>query len=267
MRNVVLASLLAILVCPLVHAAPVTTRLNLGELQLVAQLPEELPQRVMGLAYDGQKFWVPIYLGRGVYATLDRTALVWTIVNDEQRHRAIRDVAGAYQSPGAICFANEGLWIAGAYGESFGMIDQQDWKIKRIFKGKQRADRASQFYSSMAFDGRHLWIVWHWFRYDLPTSDTQLLLKIDPETGKVVAEYPVPPGTRPDGVHGLTWDGSMLWHAKDNRLSAIDPTTGQVTASYRLNEIKRPSGLAWDGEALWIVQFDGKIWRLPFFAE
>ena len=267
MTKVLLTVLLAIVVCPLVHAASVTSRPNLGELQLVAQLPEELPQRVMGFAYDGEKFWVPIYLGRGLYATLDRTALVWTIVNDAQRHRTFRDVAGAYQSPGAICFANGELWIAGTYGESFGMIDRQNWKIKRTFKGKQREDWASQFYSSMAFDGRHLWIVWHWCRYDLSTSETQLLLRIDPETGKVVAEYPVPPGTRPDGAHGLTWDGSMLWHAKDNQLSAIDPTTGQVTASYRLNQIKRPSGLAWDGEALWIIQFDGKIWRLPFFAE
>ena len=159
---------------------------------------------------------------------------------------------------------NGKLWIAGAYGKSFGSIDINTWKIDRLFKHMQRADKASQFYSSMAYDGSHLWIVWHWFRYDRPTSHTQLLLKIDPETGNVVAEYPAPAGSRPDGTHGLTWDGSRLWHAKGNRLSAIDPATGNILAEYYLSELKRPSGLAWDGQALWIAEFDGKIWRLPF---
>jgi hypothetical protein len=40
-----------------------------------------------------------------------------------------------------------------------------------------------------------------------------------------------------------------------------------VIAQYDLGrEIKRPSGLAWDGQALWIAQFDGQIWRLPFLT-
>jgi hypothetical protein len=49
---------------------------------------------------------------------------------------------------------------------------------------------------------------------------------------------------------------------KDSRLSAIDPATGMVTAQYVLEQIARPSGLAWDGEALWIVEFGGAVWRL-----
>ena len=51
---------------------------------------------------------------------------------------------------------------------------------------------------------------------------------------------------------------------KDNRLSSIDSSTGELTATYILDQIKRASGLAWDGEALWIAEFDGNIWRLPF---
>ena len=49
---------------------------------------------------------------------------------------------------------------------------------------------------------------------------------------------------------------------KDSRLSAIDPSTGEVTARYNVSRIKRPSGLAWDGETLWVVEFDGFVWRL-----
>jgi hypothetical protein len=264
MRNVLLASLLAILTCSIANATSPRNRIHPGGLQLVAQLPKELPQRVKGFAYDGKKLWATVYLGRGRYAILDPSTLLWEISSDEQQHRPIAKVSGSFESPGAICFANGALWVAGAYGDSFGLIDTQNWTIQRMFKGKQREDVASQSYASMTFDGNHLWIAWHWFRYNMLRSQTQLLLKVDPETGKVVAEYPAPSGTRNDGTHGLTWDGTQLWHAKDNRLSSIDPSTGQVTAQYVFDELKRPSGLAWDGQALWIAEFDGKIWRLSF---
>lgn len=263
MRNLLLASVVAILTCSFANAGPSPDRINPAGLQLVAQLPAELPQRTLGFAYDGQKLWVAIYQGRGVYATLDPSTLLWQISSNTHQHKAIAEVAGTFQSPGAICFVNGALWIAGSYGDSFGSIDTRDWTIQHIFKAKQRVDVASQSYSGMAFDGTHVWIAWHWFRYDLPVSETQLLLKIEPDTGNVVALYPAPPGSRPDGTHGLTWDGSRLWHAKGNRLSSIDPSTGQVTAQYTLNQIERASGLAWDGQALWISEFDGKIWRLP----
>jgi hypothetical protein len=90
------------------------------------------------------------------------------------------------------------------------------------------------------------------------------LLKVEPKSGIVIAEYPLPPGTANDMTHGLTFDGSLLWHAKDNKLSSIDPATGQMIAQYTLSQIKRVSGLAWDDQALWISEFNGKIWRLPF---
>jgi hypothetical protein len=80
----------------------------------------------------------------------------------------------------------------------------------------------------------------------------------------VIEQFPAPPGTPNDGTHALTWDGTTLWHMKDNRLSAIDPATGQITAQYAINGLRRPSGLAWVNNALWIAEFEGKIWRLPF---
>ena len=263
MRKILFASLLALLVTPLTNAGYSPASVNLGELQLVAQLPAELPQRITGFAYDGEKLWATLYMDGGRYATLDPSTLVWTISSDASQHKAIAKVSGRFASPGAICFANGALWVAGAYGESFGSIDTRTWEIQRMFKGQQRDDWASQAYSSMVFDGNYLWIAWHWVRYELPVSETQLLLKVDPTTGKVVAEYPAPAGTRPDMTHGLTWDGSRLWHAKDHQLSAIDPATGTVTAQYTFNQLDRPSGLAWDGKALWIAEFNGRIWRLP----
>lgn len=270
MRTFLLACVFALLcVCPCANAATPPASPDFNGLKLVTRLPAELPQRIMGLSYDGQKLWAMVYLGQGQFATLDPASLEWQVSSEAKQHAAIRAAAGRpYGSPGASCFVNGKLWIAGAYGASYGVIETSDWTIERLFKVKHRPNSSgSQFYSSMAYDGSHVWIVWHWFRYRLPTSETQRLLKIDVQTGNVVESYPAPAGTRTDGTHGLTWDGSRLWHAKDNRLSAIDPATGTVIAEYKLDsQIERPSGLAWDGGALWISQFDGKIWRLPFLT-
>jgi hypothetical protein len=235
-----------------------------GELKLVAHLPPELPQRIMGLAYDGEKLWATLYLGRGRYARLDPSTLSWELDEQIEHYRVLAQVAGAFSSPGGICFAGDRLWITGAYGESFGSIDRQTWKVEQLFKGYQRKDKGSQSYSSVAYDGNHLWIAWHWFKYDLPIMQTQLLLKVDPETGKVIDQFPAPGGSRSDGTHGLTWDGARLWHMKDNKLSSIEPSSGEITSQFVLEGIKRPSGLAWADNALWIAEFEGKIWRLPF---
>jgi len=219
----------------------------------------------MGLAYDGEKLWLPIYHGEGLYATLDPATLMWGTTDEREHYKAIASVAGSFQSPGSICFVNGVLWITGSYGDSFGSIDMQTWKVKQLFRRRQRNDeQASQAYSSVAYHGNHLWIAWHWFRYDLPVSQTQRLLKVDPESGKVVAQYPAPAGTRNDVTHGLTWDGTRLWHVKDNRLSSIEPSTGEMTAQYVIRGLKRPSGLAWANGALWISEFGGRVWRLPF---
>jgi hypothetical protein len=68
-------------------------------------------------------------------------------------------------------------------------------------------------------DGANVWVALHWLKHALPVSTTQVLLKLDPADGKVLAQYPLPGGTRNDMTHGLTWDGLRLWHIKDNKLS------------------------------------------------
>lgn len=233
----------------------------------VSQLPSDLPQRVTGFAYDGQKLWTTIYLGKGAYATLDPDTLNWNSSSTPAARAVIAEVAGDFKSPGGICFVNGKLWIGGSYGGSYGSVDPNQWKVEQLFKVKQRHDRGTQSYSSLAYDGSNIWIAWHWTRYDLAQSQTQLLLKVNAATGEVVATYPAPAGTGTDLTHGLTWDGTNLWHIKDNRLSRIDPSTGFVVSTYFLPQVYRPSGLAWVNDSLWISEFYGKIWRLPFMRE
>ena len=169
-----------------------------------------------------------------------------------------------FESPGGVCFANERLWIGGSYGQSFGSIDMFSWQIDRVFKRMQRADTASQAYAGLACHGNNLWIAWHWFKYDQPVSRTQLLLQVDPATGNVLAEYPLPAGTRNDMTHALTSDGEKLWHMKDQTLSAIEPSSGMITGQFIIEGVRRPSGLAWVKGSLWISEFNGRIWQLPF---
>ena len=264
MRNVLLTSAIALLfILSCVNAGSSSSSPALHGLQLVAQLPPEVPQRIKGFTYDGEKLWAAIYQGKGVYVTLDPLTLQWTVRDGDKQRRAITQVSGTINSPGAICFVDGKLWVAGGAVQSLGLIDTYDWKVERILNDKQHEENyRSGSYSSITYDGTNLWTAWHWCKYDIPASETQRLRKIDPDTGAVIAEYPLPPGTANDLTHGLTWDGSRLWHAKDNRLSAIDPTNGGVIAQYKLPNVKRPSGLAWDGSALWIIEFDGKVWRL-----
>lgn len=266
MKNLLLLSMTALILSltPVAIVAQDSSP-NPGALKLVAQLPPELPQRVMGFAFDGEKLWATVYHGEGRYATLDPTTLTWNAKLKRDHDDLIGRVANRRTSPGGICFGQGKLWMSGSYGVSIASIDTQTLKVEELVNGKRLQDHsASQSYASIAFDGNYLWVVWHWFRYNLPLSQTQLLLKVDSQSGEVLAEYPAPGGTRNDVTHGLAWDGTRLWHIKNNRLSSIDPVTGLVTARYRLDHLNRPSGLAWVKNSLWIVEFDGKVWQLPF---
>jgi hypothetical protein len=119
-------------------------------------------------------------------------------------------------------------------------------------------------YSSLAFDGENLWIAYHCFDYDMPPGQAQLLLALDRATGKVIKTWPAPVGTATDAAHGLTWDGRFLWHGKGNRLCKVDPQSGKIKAEYRLPGVERISGLAWHNNRLWIIEFKGTLWQLPF---
>jgi hypothetical protein len=238
--------------------------LSAFELKQVSQIPAEIPQRITGMAFDGERFWFAVYLSQGHYATYDPRNEEWKYSDNETQHQVTRRISQPFASASGMAFVGKTLWLGGSYDESFGSINTDTWLVEKHFVQKVRPDLpGGQSYSSLAFDGTNLWAAWHGLAYKLPTSETQLLLKIDPETGNIMDTYPLPAGSKPDMVHGLTFDGEKLWHMKDKRLSAVD-LNGKVLSQITLKDINRPSGLAWDGKSLWIVEFYGKLWKLSF---
>lgn len=259
MRNLIIIFLLS---SPFLVNAQKTPIMS--ELKQVAQLSSNIPQRVEALAFDGEKLWFALYLGKGRYATFNPATNEWKYSDLEEQHKAIRQITQPFNSAGGMVFTKNKLWLSGSYGEMFGSINLETWQVEKEFKQKLRKDlKNSQSYADMTFDGTYIWMAWHLFDFRLADSDVQKLLKIEPESGKVVENFPLPIGTRNDATHGLTWDGETLWHIKDNKLSAINSSNGKIIKQYVLKSLKRPSGLVYDGKNLWIVEFDGKLWSLP----
>jgi len=82
--------------CSSVSAASVNLGPDLEQLKFVTQLTPEVPRRVSSIAFDGEKLWVGIYQGNGIYATLDPSSLQWTIGNQRKSREAISDVSGSF---------------------------------------------------------------------------------------------------------------------------------------------------------------------------
>ena len=60
-------------------------------------------------------------------------------------------------------------------------------------------------------------------------------------------------------VHGVTFDGSNVWFASDDRLISVDPETGKVTKE--LEGVPSNAGTAFDGRYLWQIGA-GKIRKI-----
>lgn len=222
--------------------------------------------KVAGMTYHDGKLWASLFQGRGRLATWQQGMKGWALTNDDDLHAAVREAAGSYGDPSGICFYRGNLYIGGHYGDSIGAISPKEgWHAMQTFPGKYKDSENGQDYAAMAVGRDCIWIAWHWLEYDLPARETQLLLKMHPHTGRILAEFPLPPGMRNVPNHGLAVRGGPeLWHITDQALSAIDTSTGAVTAQYHVPKIERPFGLAQYQGSLWIAEDNGALWELPF---
>ncbi|MCX2721749.1 DUF6923 family protein [Roseibium salinum] len=65
---------------------------------------------------------------------------------------------------------------------------------------------------------------------------------------EILREYGPFPGV--DGVHGVSFDGNLVWFATGERLNALDPETGETM---RLLDVTADAGTAFDGTYLYQI--------------
>ena len=237
---------------------------DIEKMKTVSKLPPEVAQRANALAFDGEKFWIPLYAARGQIVTFDPRTETWDTSQDPKLAAAAVRLFGRTASPGGLTFADGKMWFANAYGDSFGWLDTSDPEKSLKYERTIRADfENGQAYTDLAFDGIYIWASWKAADYNLVDRfKTQLLLKIDPDTGEIASTHQILFGGLSDGAHGLAWDGESLWYGFGNSLRALD-RTGKELAKYSVKGVSRIAGIAWDGDALWLIEFTGKLWKLP----
>jgi len=236
---------------------------DIKNLKLVIQ--PQRGMRISGLTHYKRSLWASLSHGKGRLATWAPGMRGWKLTTDDQLHAAVRNAAGSYGSPSGLCFYRGNLYIGGSYGDSIGVISPKDgWTLMKTFPGKHKDDENSQAYAAMAPGRNCVWIAWHWYKYDYPEEKTQRLLKMVPDTGKIIGDFPLSSGDPKVPSHGLAYGGYGLWHIKDQQLSGIDTSAGTVKVTYRLPQIKRPFGLASYQKSLWIAEDNGALWQLPF---
>ncbi|MCA6112555.1 Vgb family protein [Bradyrhizobium cenepequi] len=68
---------------------------------------------------------------------------------------------------------------------------------------------------------------------------------------EIIREYGPFPGV--DHVHGLTYDGKLVWFASGERINAMDPASGDTVQSI---EVPAHAGTAFDGQHLFQIAED-----------
>jgi glutamine cyclotransferase len=98
-------------------------------------------------------------------------------------------------------------------------------------------------HAGTAFDGKHLYQI----------AENQIL-KIDPQTGEVLATIPAPGG---GGDSGLAWAEGTLWvgQYRERKIHQIDPETGAILRTIQSNRFV--TGVTWVGNDLWHATWEG----------
>lgn len=173
-------------------------------------------------------------------------------------------------APNGLQATSEGLWILDQETNKVSLVRWTDGHVIREFATE--TDRGS----GITFDGSALWTA---------STYNRLLLRIDPQSGKTLKEFPSPGsglvkwGTRnehstPTGAHGLEYLRDELWVAvpPSATIYVVNPGSGAVLRSFPAPGV-RPHGIGWDPDgSLWCAESnyrsffkmspkDGKILR------
>ncbi|HUN25275.1 MAG TPA: hypothetical protein VMU67_03135 [Steroidobacteraceae bacterium] len=130
----------------------------------------------------------------------------------------------------------DGRYVWFASGDQLSALDPASGATQRAI------DVAS--HAGTAFDGEHL--------YQIAESR---ILKIDPNTGQVVATIPAPGG---GGDSGLAWADGTLWvgQYRERKIHQIDPATGAILRTLESNRFV--TGVTWIEGDLWHGSWEGE---------
>lgn len=111
----------------------------------------------------------------------------------------------------------------------------------------QKFDFEAKHIGGVAFDGKNVWVSFQ------PREGKGSLLCLDRTSGAVlreIASFPVGTGT--------AWDGAHIWQIGDGLIHCVDPETGSVLRTIPLPAEGFCTGLAFDGECLWVGSYEGR---------
>ncbi|KPJ55155.1 hypothetical protein AMJ47_01405 [Parcubacteria bacterium DG_72] len=137
-------------------------------------------------------------------------------------------------------------YCPGDLEDKFGYIYPAEDETRRVIK-KIVGGIPISFGWSLGWDGKYLWKFKH--------AGGGNLMKIDPESGEIIAFFPNP-GIAQD--HGIVFDGGSLWINDFSSLKVfeIDPESGKTLSFFEIPEMGcGASGIAWDGEYLYLVNW------------
>jgi len=157
--------------------------------------------------------------------------------------------------PNALETVKEGLWIGEQVTDRAYLVD---WKGKVL----KKVETESSNTSGIAYGGGYLWMGTNGkatHRPPRPTDGTTgEVVKVDPNTGKTVARYPVP---GEGGLHGLEFAEGTLWMTslKIQKLSQVDPKDFRLIRQIPVH-LSRAHGLAWDPpNAIWCMHSTDRV--------
>lgn len=146
--------------------------------------------------------------------------------------------------PNGMQATPEGIWILDQHTNLLQFVSYTGDLLHTL-------ETASDRGSGVTFDGEALWLA--------STYDCKLL-RVHPETGATLAAYETP-GAAQTGAHGLEWRDGFLWIATPPAATVyqVDVANGfQIAQSFPAPG-NRPHGIAWQGDDLWCVETNHRV--------
>lgn len=175
------------------------------------------PERVSGLAWDGQHFWVSTnpFSGVSMIHQLEPTT-----------GQLLTSFPAPSEDPSGLTHDGRFLWAVDQFEAILYQINPTTRQVVR------QISTTEIFLEGLTWDGSALWSL----------TRNQTMVRIDPADGAVLRTLPAPSNSQ-----RLAWDGLHLWVAEFVETFKIDPLDGGVFESVREGTI---SGLTLDGTNL-----------------